>query len=119
MEKEKSSREVPGWFKILILITALPVFAWPWLMNRATFVFVEKAAGDALPWALVMLLPLYVVLSTWISYRVYSTRPRDFVDFTRFANAGIFGLVCFDFLIRDYGLYRSGLEKLIMFITIS
>ena len=61
-------------FKILILITALPVFAWPWLMNRATFVFVEKAAGDALPWALVMLLPLYVVLSTWISYRVYSTR---------------------------------------------
>ena len=32
MEKEKSSREVPGWFKILILITALPVFAWPWLM---------------------------------------------------------------------------------------
>ena len=74
MEKEKSSREVPGWFKILILITALPVFAWPWLMNRATFVFVEKAAGDALPWALVMLLPLYVVLSTWISYRVYSTR---------------------------------------------
>ena len=59
MEKEKSSREVPGWFKILIL---------------TTFVFVEKAAGDALPWALVMLLPLYVVLSTWISYRVYSTR---------------------------------------------
>ena len=38
------------------------------------------------------------------------------MDFTRFANAGIFGLVCFDFLIRDYGLYRSGLEKLIMFI---
>jgi len=71
MEKEKSSREVPGWFKILILITALPVFA---LMSRVTFVFVEKAAGDALPWALVMLLPLYVVLSTWISYRVYSTR---------------------------------------------
>ena len=30
------------------------------------------------------------------------------MDFTRFANAGIFGLVCFDFLIRDYGLYRSG-----------
>ena len=55
MEKEKSSREVPGWFKILILITALPVFAWPWLMSRVTFVFVEKAAGDALPWALVML----------------------------------------------------------------
>ena len=105
MEKEKSSREVPGWFKILILITALPVFAWPWLMNRATFVFVEKAAGDALPWALVMLLPLYPT--------------RDFVDFTRFANAGIFGLVCFDFVIRDYGLYRSGLEKLIMSITIS
>ena len=44
------------------------------ILNRATFVFVEKAAGDALPWALVMLLPLYVVLSTWISYRVYSTR---------------------------------------------
>ena len=41
------------------------------------------------------------------------------MDFTRFANAGILGLVCFDFLIRDYGLYRSGLEKLIMFITIS
>ena len=74
MEKEKSSREVPGWFKILNLITALPVFAWPWLMSRVTFVFVEKAAGDALPWALVMLLPLYVVLSSWISYRVYSTR---------------------------------------------
>ena len=27
------------------------------------------------------------------------------MDFTRFANAGIFGLVCFDFLIRDYGLF--------------
>ena len=41
------------------------------------------------------------------------------MDFTRFANAGIFGLVCFDFVIRDYGLYISGLEKLIMSITIS
>ena len=34
------------------------------------------------------------------------------MDFTRFANAGIFGLVCFDFVIRDYGLYRSGLACL-------
>ena len=41
------------------------------------------------------------------------------MDFTGLANAGVFGLVCFDFVIRDYGLYRSGLEKLIMSITIS
>ena len=41
------------------------------------------------------------------------------MDFTRFANAGILGLVCFDFLIRDYGLYRAGVEKVLMVISIS
>ena len=41
------------------------------------------------------------------------------MDFTGLANAGVFGLVCFDFVICDYGLYRSGLEKLIMSITVS
>ena len=108
MEKEKSSREVPGWFKILILITALPVFAWPWLMSRVTFVFVEKAAGDALPWALVMLLPLYVVLSTWISYRVYSTRREISWILQGLQNAGVFGLVCFVIVfLPSFGYFIS------------
>lgn len=74
MEKENYSRKVPGWFKVLILITALPVFFWPWLMSRATEAFTDGDMGNSLPWTLVMLLPLYVVLSTWISYRVYVTR---------------------------------------------
>lgn len=74
MEKENYSRKVPGWFKVLILITALPVFAWPWLMSRATEAFTNSGTDNSLPWAFVMLLPLYVVLSTWISYRVYASR---------------------------------------------
>ncbi len=68
------SPRIPGWFKILILITALPLFAWPWLMRRATDVFTDNGMDNSLPWTFVMLLPLYVVLSTWISYRVYPTR---------------------------------------------
>ncbi|HIZ25552.1 hypothetical protein [Barnesiella sp. An55] len=74
MEKENYSRKVPGWFKVLILITALPIFAWPWLMSRATETFTNSGTDNSLPWAFVMLLPLYVVLSTWISYRVYASR---------------------------------------------
>lgn len=76
MEKENYSRKVPGWFKVLILIMALPVFAWPWLMSRATEVFTESGTDNSLPWAFVMSLPLYVVVSTWISYRVYASRPE-------------------------------------------
>ena len=76
MGKENYSHKVPGWFKVLLLVTALPVFAWPWLMSRATEVFTENDMADSMPWTLVMLLPLYVVLSTWISYRVYASRPE-------------------------------------------
>lgn len=76
MEKENYSRKVPGWFKVLMLVTALPVFVWPWFMSRATETFTEGATDNTLPWTLVMLLPLYVVLSTWISYRVYAARPE-------------------------------------------
>ncbi len=73
--KEKENREsrVPGWFSILILITALPILAWPWLMGQATVGFAEGMTDDSLPWVLLMLLPLYVVLSTWCSYRVYGS----------------------------------------------
>ena len=45
-------------------------------MSRATEVFTENDMADSMPWTLVMLLPLYVVLSTWISYRVYASRPE-------------------------------------------
>lgn len=76
MGKENYSRKVPGGFKVLILIMALPVFAWPWLMSRATETFAENGTDNSLPWAFVMLLPLYVVVSAWISYRVYASRPE-------------------------------------------
>lgn len=76
MKKDNYSRKVPGWFKVLILITALPIFAWPWLMSRATSAFTESGMDDSLPWTFVMLMPLYVVLSIWISYRVYASRPE-------------------------------------------
>lgn len=74
MTTEKQSPRIPGWFKILILVTASPLFAWPLLMSRATDVFTDSGMDNTLPWTFVMLLPLYVVLSTWISYRVYATR---------------------------------------------
>lgn len=74
MKKDNYSRKVPVRAKVLMLVTALPVFAWPWLMTRATEVFTDSATDNSLPWAMVMLLPLYVVVSTWISYRVYATR---------------------------------------------
>ncbi len=74
MKKDDYSRKVPAWVKVLMLITALPVFAWPWLMSRATEIFTDSGMDNSLPWTFVMLLPLYVVVSTWISYRVYTTR---------------------------------------------
>ena len=74
MKKDDYSRKVPAWVKVLMLITALPVFAWPWLMSRATEIFTYSGMDNSLPWTFVMLLPLYVVVSTWISYRVYTTR---------------------------------------------
>ncbi len=70
MESNQHSSRVPLWFKVLILITALPLFVWPWLMGQATIAFGDSGE-NALPWALVMLLPLYVLVSTWISYRIY------------------------------------------------
>ncbi len=71
MKNDKGASRVPVGFKVLMLITALPLLAWPWLMGEATVAFGDRGE-DALQWAFVMLLPLYVVLSTWISYRIYS-----------------------------------------------
>ncbi len=72
MKTDKIPPCIPLRFKVLTVITALPLFAWPWLMRQAALTLGDMGE-DSLSWTFVMLLPLYVVLSTWISYRVYSS----------------------------------------------
>ncbi len=74
MKNDKIPPRIPLWFRVLMIITALPLVGWPWLMGQATLTFGD-VEEDSFSWTFVMLLPLYVMLSTWVSYRVYPSWP--------------------------------------------
>lgn len=62
-----SHAKPPTWVTILILILALPIFQLPWLMG--------ETGSDNPAHTLVTIYPFYVILSAYLAYICYATRP--------------------------------------------
>ena len=65
MSRPKSS--VPSWFIIVLLVMALPLIAWPWVMAAMP----ENNENGTL----VMCFPIYAILSLYLAYRCFAQRP--------------------------------------------
>lgn len=65
MSRPKSN--VPWWFIVVLLVMALPMIAWPWVMGAMP----ENNENGTL----VMCFPIYALLSLYLAYRSFSQRP--------------------------------------------
>lgn len=63
----KQQRRVPVWMLIIIIVAALPVLAFPTMLNLA--------AGEISGYkVLVWLYPFYVIVSAWLAWQCYGRR---------------------------------------------
>lgn len=67
---EKRRNNSPLWFKILVLVLLLPLFSWPGIMTDI-FNGSEERNSTTL---LVLLFPIYAILSAYYAYRCYDDR---------------------------------------------
>ena len=61
-------RQTPLWFIVLLIVMALPLAAWPSLMSVQT-----DTDNDTVS-TLIMIFPIYAVLSLYLAYRSYGRR---------------------------------------------
>lgn len=58
----------PLWFAIIVIIVLLPVFCFPQLLATV-------APGDDNMLTFVWIYPFYMLLSAWLAYSAFSSRP--------------------------------------------
>lgn len=61
-------RQTPLWFIVLLIVMALPLAAWPSLMSVQT-----ETDNDTVS-TLIMVFPVYAVLSLYLAYSSYGRR---------------------------------------------
>ncbi len=64
MSQPKSN--VPWWFIVVLLVMALPIVGWPWVMSSMP----ENSENSTL----VMCFPIYALLSLYLAYRSFAQR---------------------------------------------
>ena len=57
----------PVWFILVLLFTLLPTLLWPLIMIRY-----GRHAADSGNWVLLILYPIYAVISIYLAYRCYA-----------------------------------------------
>lgn len=67
---EKRRNNSPLWFKILVLVLLLPLFSWPGIMTDILNGSEERNSTTLL----VLLFPIYAILSAYYAYRCYDDR---------------------------------------------
>lgn len=67
---EKRRNNSPLWFKILVLVLLLPLFSWPGIMIDILNGSEERNSTTLL----VLLFPIYAILSAYYAYRCYDDR---------------------------------------------
>lgn len=67
MSREHS--QTPWWFIILLLLMAAPLASWPAVMSAVSAGGMNDTIGT-----LVMVFPIYAVLSLYLAYRSYARR---------------------------------------------
>ncbi len=67
---EKRRNNSPLWFKILVLVLLLPLFSWPGIMTDILNGSEERNSATLL----VLLFPIYAILSAYYAYRCYDDR---------------------------------------------
>ncbi len=67
-DKESGGNGMPMWIRCLIIVSALPVLALPWLWAGNP----DSDTGKVLLW----LYPAYVVLSTVCAYKAWRNTPE-------------------------------------------
>lgn len=63
---ELPENPMPAWVKILIVVLALPVLAFPWLLSLCP----EDSSAETFLW----LYPAYVLLSAWLEWKIWPGR---------------------------------------------
>lgn len=68
----KPSMRPPYWFTILLIVLLLPLFSWPWIVGGMS----SSASVDDndVNNVLMMVFPIYAVVSCYCAYRCYMTR---------------------------------------------
>lgn len=67
----KHNDNKPLWFKIICAVSIIPVLSWPLMMQTsAPFDEPENPAN-----LLLLIFPIYVVLSIYLAYKCYGERP--------------------------------------------
>ncbi len=61
----------PYWFTILLIVLLLPLFSWPWLVGGMSS---ASADDNDVNNVLMMIFPIYAVVSCYCAYRCYVTR---------------------------------------------
>ena len=73
MQKHDSSYP-PRWFIVVVVVTALPIVAYPLLWKYVNSNVIIGLNSDLFR-LLINLLPIYIGGSAWLSYKVYVERP--------------------------------------------
>lgn len=60
----------PLWFKILVIVLLIPLFSWPGIMTDVLNRSDERDSTTLL----VLLFPIYAILSAYYAYRCYDDR---------------------------------------------
>lgn len=63
----------PVWFVVLLVVLALPLVACPYLWTAVDGYVVEGAGGEMLQ-LMMYAMPVYIVVSQWMSYVLYNER---------------------------------------------
>lgn len=73
-QDRENMASVPTWFVIVLVIMALPLLFYPYLFAHYDARCIPGVDYEMLKF-LIYILPIYVILSQWLSYKMYVQWP--------------------------------------------
>ena len=69
-QDRENMASVPTWFVVVLVVMALPLLFYPYLLAHYDACCIPGVDYEMLK-SLIYILPIYVILSQWLSYKMY------------------------------------------------